>query len=83
MNKMKSALVGLLLGGLGGFSPLMLRNWSGPASLDEAIERHVREVRRSSRYRPAFNGRQPSVKRANRQAKSARAKRRARRLGHA
>lgn len=83
MNKMKSAMVGLPLGGLGGFSQLMLRNWSGPASLDEAIERHIRDVRRASRYRPAFNGRQPSVKRANRQAKSARAQRRARRLGHA
>ncbi len=30
-----------------------------------------------------FNGCQPSVKRANRQAKAARAQRRARRLGHA
>lgn len=83
MNKMKSALVGLLLGGLGGIGQFMLRNWSGPASLDEAIERHVREVRRSSRYRPAFNGSQPSVKRANRQAKAVRAQRRARKLGHA
>lgn len=83
MNKMKSAIVGLLLGGLAGFSPLMLSNRSYPASLDEAIERHIRGVRRASRYRPAFNGRQPSVKRANRQAKAARAQRRARRLGHA
>lgn len=74
MNKMKIALVGLLLGGLGGI---------GPVSLDEAIERHVREVRRASRYRPAFKGRQPSVKRANRQAKAVRAQRRARKLGHA
>jgi hypothetical protein len=31
----------------------------------------------------AFNGRQPSVKRAQRQAKAKRANRRARRLGHA
>lgn len=83
MNKMKSALVGLLLGGLGGFNRLMIRDWDGPASLDEAIERHVRVVRRASRYRPAFNGRQPSVKRANRHAKAVRAQRRARRLGHA
>lgn len=83
MNKMKSALIGLLMGGLGGIGQLMLRNWSGPASLDEAIERHVREVRRASRYRPSFNGRQPSVKRSSRQAKAQRAQRRARRLGHA
>lgn len=48
MNKMKSALIGLLMGGLGGIGLLMLRNWSGPASLDEAIARHVREVRRAS-----------------------------------
>ena len=83
MNKIKSALVGLLLGGLGGIGQLMLRNWDGPASLDEEIKRHVREVRRASRYRPAFNGSQPAVKRANRQAKVARAQRRARKLGHA
>lgn len=81
--KMKSALVGLMLGGLGGFAPLMLSNWKGPASLDEAIERHVRQVRRASRYRPAFNGGLPSVKRAQRLAKDKRATRRARRLGHA
>lgn len=83
LMKMKSALVGLVLGGLGGFSPLILRNWRGPASLDEAIERHVRQVRRASRYRPAFNGGLPSVKRAQRLAKAKRATRRARRLGHA
>lgn len=71
MNKMKSALVGLLMGGLGGFS------------LAEAIERHVRVVRRASRHRPAFNGGLPSVKQAQRQAKAKRAGRRARRLGHA
>lgn len=85
MMKMKSALVGILLGGLGGFSPLMIRNWRGPASLDEAIELHIRKIKRASRHRPAFNGGLPSVKQAQRQAKAKakRAGRRARRLGHA
>jgi hypothetical protein len=82
MMNMKRALVGFLLGGLGGFSPLMIRNWRGPASLDEAIELHVRKIKRASRYRPAFNGGLPSVKQAQRQAKAKRAGRRARRLGH-
>lgn len=84
MNKMKSALIGLLMGGLGGIGQLMLRNLDGLESLEGTFKgRLVRKVRRASRYRPTFNGRQPSVKRANRQAKAVRAQRRARRLGHA
>ncbi len=83
MNKMKSAIVGLLLGGLGGFSRLMIRDWDGPTSFYESLDREIRKIKRASRYRPAFNGCQPSVKRAHRQAKAARAHRRARRLGHA
>lgn len=84
MNKMKSALIGLLMGCLSGIGQLMLRNLDGLESLEGTFKgRLVRKVRRASRYRPAFNGRQPSVKRANRQAKVVRAQRRARKLGHA
>lgn len=84
MNKMKSALIGLQIVGLGEIGQLMLRHLDGLESLEGTFKgRLVRKIRRASRYRPAFNGSQPSVKRANRQAKVVRAQRRARRLGHA
>lgn len=75
---------GILLGVLGWFGDLFgnppLHNLAQHyVKMDEAV-RHIRSDRG---YRPAFNGRQPSVKRAHRQAKAARAQRRARRLGHA
>lgn len=76
--KMKSALVGLMLGGL---SAMTTRDW--PALASPSIETLIRQVERASRYRAAFNGRLPSVKQSQRQAKAKRAGRRARRLGHA
>lgn len=76
--KMKSALVGLMLGGLS----MMLRNANADPSITP-IDTIIRQVTRASRYRPAFNGGLPSVKRAQRLAKAKRATRRARRLGHA
>lgn len=75
--KMKSALVGLVLGGL---SAMTIRD---AALASPSIETMIRQVTRASRYRPAFNGGRPSVKRAQRLAKAKRATRRARRLGHA
>lgn len=78
MMKIKSALVGLVLGGL---SAMTIRDW--PALASPSIETLIRQVERASRYRAAFNGRLPSVKQAQRQAKAKRATRRARRLGHA
>ncbi|WP_323917067.1 hypothetical protein [Aeromonas caviae] len=76
--KMKSALVGLMLGGLS----MMWRNANADPSITP-IDTIIRQVTRASRYRPAFNGGLPSVKRAQRLAKAKRATRRARRLGHA
>lgn len=76
--KMKSALVGLVLGGLS----MMLRNANADPGITP-IDTIIRQVTRASRYRPAFNGGLPSVKRAQRQAAAKRATRRARRLGHA
>ncbi|WP_368181413.1 hypothetical protein [Aeromonas sp. R7-5] len=76
--KMKSALVGLMLGGLS----MMLRNANTDPSITP-IDTIIRQVTRASRYRRAFNGGLPSVKRAQRLAKAKRATRRARRLGHA
>ena len=76
--KMKSALVGLVLGGL---SAMTFRD--RPALASPSIEAMIRQVKRASRYRPAFNGCLPSVKRAQRLAKAKRATRRARKLGHA
>lgn len=76
--KMKSALVGLVLGGL---SAMTFRD--RPALASPSIETMIRQVKRASRYRPAFNGGLPSVKRAQRLAKAKRATRRARKLGHA
>lgn len=78
MMKIKSALVGLVLGGL---SAMTIRDW--PALAFPSIETIIRQVKRASRYRPAFNGGLPSVKRAQRLAKAKRATSRARRLGHA
>lgn len=76
--KMKSALVGLVLGGLSA----MLRNTNADPGIPP-IDTIIRQVKRASRYRPAFNGGLPSVKRAQRLAKAKRATRRARKLGHA
>lgn len=76
--KMKSAIVGLVLGGL---SAMTFRDW--PALASPCIETMIRQVKRASRYRHAFNGGLPSVKRAQRMAKAKRATRRARKLGHA
>ena len=76
--KMKSALVGLVLGGLS----VMLSNARADPGITP-IDTIIRQVTRASRYRPAFNGGLPSVKRAQRLAKAKRATRRARRLGHA
>lgn len=78
LMKMKNALVGLMLGGLS----MMLRNANADPSITP-IDTIIRQVTRASRYRPAFNGGLPSVKRAQRLAKAKRATRRARRLGHA
>lgn len=79
--KMKSALVGLVLGGL---SAMTIRDWPGTTPSAEEYTAYVERLyKRSRRYRPAFNGGLPSVKRAQRQAKAKRAGRRARRLGHA
>lgn len=80
--EMKRAIVGLVLGAMSG---LMLRDqpWPLAHSVDDAMERAVRHIKRNSGYRPAFNGGLPSVKQAQRQAKAKRAGRRARRLGHA
>ena len=78
LMKMKSALVGLVLGGL---SAMTIRDW--PELASPSIETMIRQVKRASRYRPAFNGGMPSVKQAQRQAKAKRATRRARKLGHA
>lgn len=78
MNKMKSALVGLVLGGLS----FMLSNSRADPGITP-IDTIIRQVTRTSCYRPAFNGGLPSVKRAKRLAKAKRATRRARRLGHA
>lgn len=77
--KMKRALVGLVMGGLSA----MIRDWPDAAPGITPIEKAIRQVKRASRYRPAFNGGLPSVKRAQRQAMAKRAGRRARRLGHA
>jgi hypothetical protein len=79
---MKRTIVGLVLGAMSG---LMMRDqpWPLAHSVDDAMERAIRHIKRNSGYRPTFNGRQPSVKRAHRQAKAQRARRRARRLGHA
>ena len=61
MMKMKSALVGLVLGGLRcHVEQLQSRPWHHP------IDTIIRQVKRASRYRPAFNGGLPSVKRAQR-----------------
>lgn len=76
--KMKSALVGLVLGGLS----MMLSNARADPGITP-IDTIIRQVKRDSRYRTAFNGGLPSVKRAQRLAKAKRATRRARRLGHA
>ncbi len=76
--KMKSALVGLMLGGLS----FMFSNSRADPGITP-IDTIIRQVTRASRYRPAFNGGLPSVKRAQRLAKAKRATRRARRLGHA
>lgn len=78
--KMKHALVGLMMGGLSA----MIRDWPDGVTLAaKPIEKAIRQVKRASRYRPAFNGGRPLVKRAQRQAMAKRAGRRARRLGHA
>lgn len=80
LMKMKSALVGLMLGGLSA----MIRDWPDGVTLAATpIDKAIRQVKRASRYRPAFNGGLPSVKRAQRLAKAKRATRRARQLGHA
>ena len=80
MMKMKRALVGLMLGGLSA----MIRDWPDGVTLAATpIDKVIRQVKRASRYRPAFNGGLPSVKRAQRQAMAKRAGRRARRLGDA
>lgn len=76
--KMKHALVGLMMGGLS----FMLSNTNTDPGITP-IEKAIQQVKRASRYRPAFNGGLPSVKRAQRQAMAKRACRRARRLGHA
>lgn len=76
--KMKSALVGLVLGGL---STMLSNSRAAPGITP--IDTLIRQVTRAGRYRPAFNGGLPSVKRAQRLAKAKRAGRRARRLGHA
>ncbi|WP_368206536.1 hypothetical protein [Aeromonas sp. s5] len=78
MMKMKSALVGLVLGGLS----VMLKNTTADPGITP-IDTIIRQVKRASRYRPAFNGGLPSVKRAQRLAKAKRSTRRARKLGHA
>lgn len=78
--KMKRALVGIIMGA---FSPLMIRDWLEASPCITPIDKAIRQVKRASRYRPAFNGGLPSVKRAQRQAKARRATRRARQLGHA
>ena len=78
LMKMKSALVGLMLGGLS----VMLRNTRSDPGITP-IDTIIRQVKRASRYCPAFNGGLPSVKRAQRLAKARLANRRARRLGHA
>lgn len=81
MMKMKRALVGLMLGGL---STMMIRDWpASTPSIDDHIERAIRQVKRTSQYRKAFNGCRPAVKQARRQAVRQRSRRRARRLGHA
>lgn len=78
--KMKHALVGLMMGGLS----FMLSNTNTNAAPGiTPIEKAIRQVKRTSRYRHAFNGGLPSVKRAQRQAMARRAGRRARKLGHA
>ena len=80
MMSMKNALVGLVLGGLSA----MIRDWPDGVTLAATpIDKAIRQVKRASRYRPAFNGGLPSVKQEQRQAKAKRAGRRARRLGHA
>ena len=76
--KMKCAIAGLVLGGL---SVMTVRDWIEPRITP--IDTLIRQVTRASRYRPAFNGGLPSVKRAQRLAKAKRATRRARKLGHA
>ena len=57
LMKMKSALVGLVLGGLS----MMLRNANADPGITP-IDTIIRQVTRASRYRPAFNGGLPSVK---------------------
>ncbi|MGY3943371.1 hypothetical protein [Aeromonas tecta] len=76
---MKHALMGLVLSGIGILMNRDLPNYD----TNTPIEKVIRQVQRASRYRPAFNGGRPSVKRAQRQAMAKRAGRRARRLGHA
>lgn len=79
MMRMKSALVGLMMGGLSA----MIRDWPDGVTLTTTpIEKAIRQVKRASRYHPTFNGSQPLVKRAQRQAVRQRSRRRARRLGH-
>lgn len=80
MMKMKRALVGLVLGGL---STLMIRDYPPSTLSVDGIERAIRQVKRASQYRKAFNGCRPAVKQARRQAVRQRSRRRARRLGHA
>lgn len=76
--KMKSALVGLVLGGLSA----MLRNTNSAPGITP-IDTIIRKGEQAELSRTAFNGGQPSVKRAQRLAKAKRATRRARKLGHA
>ncbi|MBL0634188.1 hypothetical protein [Aeromonas dhakensis] len=76
--KMKSALVGLVLGGLS----VMLRNTNSDPGITP-IDTIIRKGEQAKHSRNAFNGGLPSVKRAQRLAKAKRATRRARKLGHA
>ncbi|WEE23623.1 MULTISPECIES: hypothetical protein [Aeromonas] len=78
MMKIKSALVGLMLGGLS----FMLSNSRADPGITP-IDTIIRKGEQAKHSRNAFNGGLPSVKRAQRQAKAKRAGRRARRLGHA
>ncbi|WP_303845304.1 hypothetical protein [Aeromonas sobria] len=80
MMSMKHALMGLVLSGIG---ILMNRDLPNAGPVITPIDKAIRQVKRASRYRPAFNGGLPSVKQSQRQAKAKRAGRRARKLGHA
>lgn len=77
--KMKHALVGLMMGGLSA----MIRDWPDAAPGIKPIAMTLLGNKQGAAWHKAFNGCQPSVKRAQRQAKAKRAGRRARRLGHA